>query len=76
MIEKAITDGKPYDLIVADMHFSIYGCDNLQAGTNVIMELRGKGIDTPVVVCSSHPYKETLAIDNIFYNHPRLLQLC
>lgn len=68
MIEKAISDGKPYDLIVTDMHFPIYGRDDLQAGTKVIMELRDKGINTPVVVCSSHSYKEPLALDNIFYN--------
>ena len=68
MVEKAIVEGKPYDLIITDMHFPIYGCDDVYAGTKVIVELRNKGIDVPVVVCSSHPYIEPLAVDNIFYN--------
>ena len=68
MIENAITDGKPYDLLVTDMHFPIHGEDNVKAGELVIAELRKRGIDIPVVVCSTHPYNIKEAVHNIFYN--------
>lgn len=68
MIEKSIREGEPYDLIITDMHFPFQGQDDQQAGTKVIMEIRKRGIEIPVVVCSSRSYKEPLAIDNIFYN--------
>lgn len=67
MMETSIRGGNPYDLIITDMHFPFRGQDDWQAGTNVIMELRKRGIEVPVVVCSSCPYKEPLAVDNIFY---------
>lgn len=68
MVENSIKNDKPYDLIITDMHFSIFGKDDIQAGTKVIEELRRRNIEMPVVVCSSHPYQEPLAVDNIYFN--------
>ena len=54
MIEAAIAEGKPYDLIVSDMYFPISkGGYEAQAGMYVIEELQARGIDVPVIVCSS-----------------------
>lgn len=54
MIEAAIAEGKPYDLIVTDMYFPMTkGGMEVQAGMYVIEELEARGIDVPIIVCSS-----------------------
>lgn len=54
MIEAAIAEGKPYDVIVSDMYFPISkGGNEVQAGMYVIDELEAREIDVPVIVCSS-----------------------
>ena len=54
MIEKAIEGGMPYHAIVSDMYFPISkGGMEAQAGMYVIEELQARGIDVPVIVCSS-----------------------
>lgn len=54
MIEAAIEAGKPYDLIVSDMYFPVSkGGMEVQAGMYVIEELQARGINVPVIVCSS-----------------------
>ena len=54
MIEAAIAAGKPYHAIVSDMYFPISpGGMEMQAGMYVIEELEARGIDVPIIVCSS-----------------------
>ena len=54
MIEAAIASGIPYDLIVSDMYFPISkGGMEAQAGMYVIEELQARGLDVPIIVCSS-----------------------
>lgn len=54
MIEAAIAEGKPYDVIVSDMYFPMTkGGMEVQAGMYVIEELQARGIQTPIIVCSS-----------------------
>ena len=54
IIEAAIEDGKPYDLIVSDMYFPMTkGGMEAQSGMYVIEELQARGIKVPVIVCSS-----------------------
>lgn len=54
MIEAAIAEGKPYDLIVSDMYFPMSkGGMEVKAGEYVIDELKARGIKVPVIVCSS-----------------------
>lgn len=54
MIEAAIAAGKPYHAIVSDMYFPISpGGMEVQAGMYVIEELEARGIDVPIIVCSS-----------------------
>ena len=56
MIENAIAEGKPYDLIITDMHFPIYGQIDSEAGMKVIAELKKRELEIPIVVCSSVRY--------------------
>lgn len=54
MIEAAIAEGKPYHAIVSDMYFPISpGGMETQAGMYVIEELEARGINVPIIVCSS-----------------------
>lgn len=54
MIEVAIAEGKPYHAIVSDMYFpKSPGGMETESGTYVIDELEARGIDVPVIVCSS-----------------------
>ena len=54
MIEAAIAEGKPYDLIISDMYFPVSkGGMEVQAGMYVIEELQARGINVPIIVCSS-----------------------
>ena len=68
MIDTAIKEGKPYDLVITDMHFPIYGELDDQAGLKIIEELKRQEIDTPVVVCSSVRYNIPEAQECIYYN--------
>lgn len=68
MIEASIADGKPYDLIITDMHFPIYGQESPEAGMEVIRELKKRGIEIPIAVCSSVRYNIPEAVECIFYN--------
>lgn len=67
-IEMAIQAGTPYDLLITDMHFSVKGRDDINAGLYVINELKIRGIEIPIIVCSSVRYKIDGIIGCIFYN--------
>ena len=69
MIEAAIAEGKPYDLIVSDMYFPMTrGGMEVQAGMYVIEELQARGIDVPVIVCSSARMVITEIVGCIHYS--------
>ena len=54
MIEAAIAEGNPYDLIVSDMYFPVSkGGMEVPSGMYVIEELQARGIEVPIIVCSS-----------------------
>ena len=54
MIETAMKEGRAYDLIVSDMYFPMSkGGMEVKAGEYVIDELQARGIDVPIIVCSS-----------------------
>ena len=59
----------PFDLFLLDMHFDFFGSDDLEAGEKLMNLLREKGINTPVILCSSENWKIPGAFGNIFY-HP------
>ena len=54
MIEKAIQEEKPYDLLVLDMYFPMAPRERMtQSGLYVLEELKNKNINIPVIICSS-----------------------
>ena len=54
-IEQAIAEGKPFQLLVVDMHFpkATGERSDSEAGIYVIKTLQEKGIQIPIIVCSS-----------------------
>lgn len=69
MIEAALEEGKPYHAIVSDMYFPISpGGMETQAGMYVIDELRNRGIDVPIIVCSSARMVIPDIVGCIYYN--------
>lgn len=70
-IERAIADGKAYDLLVLDMHFEFYGEIDKAAGEKTMKLLREKGIEIPIIFCSSQNWNIPGAIASVFYNERR-----
>lgn len=68
MIDTAIKEGKEYDLLITDMHFSVNGQDRDEAGLYVIEELKKSNIDIPIAVCSSVRYRIPEVLECIYYN--------
>lgn len=68
MIEQAISEGNPYELLITDMHFSVDGVDDTKAGLYVIEELKKKSIQLPIIVCSSIHYNIPEILGCVFYN--------
>ena len=72
MIEMAIEEGTPYDLIISDMYFPIFPREyEAQAGLYVIEELKNRQIDVPIIVCSSVRLHIPEVVGCIHYNEFR-----
>ena len=70
-IELAIAAGQPYDILVLDMHFDFYGEIDNQAGEKTLNLLREKGIEIPVIMCSSQNWNIQGTVACILYNDKR-----
>lgn len=68
MIEEALENGNPYELLITDMHFPARGVLDENAGMYVIEELKNKGIDIPIIVCSSVRYRIPDILGCVFYS--------
>ena len=69
MIEKAIKEEKPYDLLVLDMYFPIAPRERMtQAGLYVLEDLKNKNINIPVIICSSVRLSIPDVVGCIHYN--------
>lgn len=77
MIQAAIDAGEPYELLITDMEFPVNGRIDSNAGMAVMEELVRKGINIPVIVCSSLRYnfagdkKHPNVVGCVFYNKNR-----
>ncbi len=72
MIEQAIAEGEPYELLVTDMHFpTVEGEDEFKAGLYVIGELKRRGIEIPIILCSSVRYNIPEIVGCVFYSKNR-----
>lgn len=70
-IERAISVGQPYDLLVLDMHFDFFGKVDNEAGEKTLNLLRKKGIEIPVIMCSSQNFIIPGTVACIYYNNIR-----
>ena len=70
-IERVEAAGDPYDLLVCDMHFNFFGKDDTEAGEKTLKLLREKGINIPVIFCSSQNWQIPGSIGTVFYNERR-----
>ena len=69
MVEAAIAEGKPYDLIVSDWFFPrSKGGPERESGNYVISELLAREINVPVIVCSSDRLLIQEAVGCIHYS--------
>lgn len=71
MIEDALADGEPYELLITDMEFPVKGVVNSKAGIFVMEELERKEIQIPIIVCSSVQYdfsERKNVVGSVFYN--------
>lgn len=72
MIENAKENGNPYDVIVSDMYFPLSsGEKETDAGMYVIEELKNRGMNIPVIVCSSCRLYIPEIVGCIYYNELR-----
>lgn len=74
MIEDALAEGKPYELLITDMEFPVNGVINSKAGIFVMKELERKEIQIPIIVCSSVRYnfsERKNIVGCVFYNKNR-----
>lgn len=72
MIEAAIEEGNPYDLLVLDMYFPLSPGERMtQAGLYVMEELEAKGIEIPIIICSSVRLNIPEVVGCIHYNEFR-----
>ena len=69
-IEKGEENGKEIDLIVTDMHYPLNPGQEADhnAGFILLNELKRKGKDIPVIICSSINYNEPTALGCVWYN--------
>jgi len=71
-IKQASAKGRPYDLLVLDMHFPITKDDyDRKAGEKVIAILEEEHIKLPTIVCSSVHYDIPQIVGCVFYNEKR-----
>ena len=74
MIEMAIAEGEPFELLITDMEFPVNGTVDPKAGVFVMEELERRGIHLPIIVCSSVRYnfsEQKNVVGCVFYNKNR-----
>lgn len=69
-IRQANAEGKPFHLIITDMHFplSAGGEDCFSAGEKVIEELQRRNWNIPVIVCSTRNLRLPYAYGSVWYS--------
>lgn len=67
---KGEEDDKKIDLIVTDMHYPLHPGQEAEhdAGFILLDELKRKGKEIPVIICSSINYNEPAALGCVWYN--------
>lgn len=71
MIEDAIRENRPFELLVLDMNFCVNGKDEMEAGLYVMEELRKRDISIPTIICSSLRLRIPDVVGCVFYKENR-----
>lgn len=71
-IVNAVNEGNPFDLLICDMQFPLCEAENTMihsaAGLKTMREIRTRGVDIPIIFCSSYKISVEGAIGSVFYN--------
>lgn len=69
-IETAILNGTPFNLAITDMHYPLRRGDvaDWKAGEYLIETLAKKGIDLPVILCSTRNYRISGAYGSVWFS--------
>jgi hypothetical protein len=73
-IEKAISNGTPYSIAITDMQFYLHKDDSnitVDAGEQFIKLVSEKGIELPIIVCSSDNLAIEGTIGTVWYQERR-----
>lgn len=68
-----IDGGNHYDLIVTDMHYPLQkgAVADHKAGVILIEKMKEKGIDIPVIICSTRNFTSPDILGTVWYNELR-----
>lgn len=68
-----IDNGKQIDVIVTDMHYPLKPRleANHNAGFILIEQMKEKGIEIPVIICSSRNFRSSDVLGTVWYNRLR-----
>ena len=71
------SQGKKVDLLVTDMNYPLQAGErsNGKAGFILMEQLRKKGINIPVIICSSRNFSEDTALGTVWYSELRNLEV-
>lgn len=69
-LQEARQAGNPFQVIITDMHFPLSegGQDSIRAGEAVMDGLERRGLDIPVIVCSSLNIRSARAYGTVWYS--------
>ncbi len=69
-LQEAQQEGKPFQVIITDMCFPLFegGQESIRAGEEVMDGLEKRGLDIPVIVCSSLNIRSPRAYGSVWYS--------
>lgn len=69
-LQEAQQEGKPFQLIITDMCFPLFkgGQESIRAGEEVMDGLEKRGLDIPVIICSSLNIQSARAYGSVWHS--------
>ncbi len=69
-LQEAQQEGKPFQLIITDMCFPLFegGPESIRAGQEVMDGLEKRGLDIPVIICSSLNIRSARAYGSVWHS--------
>ena len=74
---KLIKEGERFDLIVTDMHYPLHRGEKAdhKAGFILIEKMKEKGIDIPVIICSTRNFTSSDVLGTVWYSELKDINL-